>query len=457
MIRRIFMVASREFLATVSSKGFILGVLMMPILLVLVIVIAPRIMGAHGPQVHGTIEVIDSTGHVLPELRAALDPDAIAAGRMEDLRRRQALQKEIAERTGASDAIEEEEPTIAPSPVLTIVERPPATDLTSAKTSLVAEEGEPRSLALIVIHEDAVTRRDGDAEYGTYDLYVSKSLNGDTESVLHDSLREALVAARLKRSNLVPSDIEAKTRVERPNPVLVTASGEREAQRWLTRALPFISGLLLFMGVVAGGQTLMTSTVEEKSSRVVEVLLAAVAPLELMWGKLIAQLGVGLLIVGVYVTSGLLSLVQFSMVGLIDPALVGYLVAFYLLAYLVYGALMLAIGAAVNQIADAQSLLGPVMMLLLLPYILTPMIGQAPNAPLSVAASFIPPINLFAMLARLASDTPPPAWQVWLTMLIGFGTAALTVWFAAKVFRIGLLMHGKPPNLSTMIRWVRMA
>lgn len=454
MIRRIFMVTRREFLATVTSKGFILGVLTMPLLLLMVVVLAPRIMGSHGPQVHGTIAVIDSTGRVLPELRIALDPDQIAARRMEQARRERALQNEIANRTDAEEA---EPLEIAPSPVLEIDEHPASADLKAAKASLVATEGEPEHLALAVIHDDAVERRGPDAEYGTYDLYVSKSLNGDTESAVHEALKEALVAARLKSSDLNPSEIKAKTRVSGTNSILVTASGERETQRWLTGALPFISGLLLFMSVIAGGQTLMTSTVEEKSSRVVEVLLAAVAPLELMWGKLIAQLCVGLLIVAVYVGSGMLSLVQFSMVGLIDPTLIVYLAVFYLLAYLVYGALMLSIGAAVNQIADAQSLLGPVMMLLLIPYALTPMIGQAPNSPLSVAASFIPPINLFAMLARVASDAPPPAWQVWLTMLIGFGTAALTVWFAAKVFRIGLLMHGKPPNLRTMLRWVRMA
>jgi ABC-type Na+ efflux pump permease subunit len=407
--------------------------------------------------VHGTIAVIDTTGRVLPELRATLHPDAIAARKMEQARREAALRQEVSEQAGVVESGESQAPEIPPSPVLTIVEQPDGGDLQAAKTSLVATEGESEHLALVVIHDDAVAPAGEAGEYGAYDLYVSKNLNDDTESLLHESLREALVSARLKRSDLVPSEVEAQMRVSRPNAILVTASGERETQRWLTRGLPFISGLLLFMGVIAGGQTLMTSTVEEKSSRVVEVLLAAVAPLELMWGKLIAQLGVGLLIVGVYIGSGVLSLVQFSMFGLLDPMLIVYLLIFYLLAYLVFGALMLSIGAAVNQIADAQSLIGPVMMLLLLPYILTPMMGQAPNAPLSVAASFIPPINLFAMLARIASDSPPPGWQVVLTIVIGLGTAALTVWFAAKVFRIGLLMHGKPPNFRTMIRWVRMA
>jgi ABC-2 type transport system permease protein len=160
---------------------------------------------------------------------------------------------------------------------------------------------------------------------------------------------------------------------------------------------------------------------------------------------------------GVYISLGLLMLFQFAMIGLIDPLLIVYLVIFYLLSYLIFGALMSAIGAAVNQMADAQSLMGPIMLLLLAPYILSPMIGRAPNSTFSVVVSFIPPINAFAMMARLASDAPPPFWQVGLTILVGLGAAAAAVWFAAKIFKIGLLMHGKPPNFATMIRWAREA
>jgi ABC-type Na+ efflux pump permease subunit len=145
------------------------------------------------------------------------------------------------------------------------------------------------------------------------------------------------------------------------------------------------------------------------------------------------------------------------MLGSFDPMLAVYLIVFFLITYLVYGALMLSIGAAVNQLADAQSLMGPVMLLLIAPYVLAPVVGRAPNSTFSVAASFIPPVNTFVMIARLASDSPPPAWQVWLTALVGVGAACVTVWFAAKVFKIGLLMHGKPPNFATLIRWAREA
>jgi ABC-type Na+ efflux pump permease subunit len=216
-------------------------------------------------------------------------------------------------------------------------------------------------------------------------------------------------------------------------------------------------GILLFMFVMMGGQGLMTSTVEEKSSRVVEVLLAAVSPLELMWGKLIGHLGVSLVTMAVYIALGVLALLQFAMFGLFDPLLILYLVLFFLMAYLMFGALMQAIGAAVNQMADAQSLMGPVMLLLIVPYVLTPIIGRNPDSALALAASFIPPVNCFVMLARLASSTPPPVWQVLLSLLASLAGAIAAVWFAAKVFRIGLLMHGKPPSFATLVKWARMS
>ena len=101
--------------------------------------------------------------------------------------------------------------------------------------------------------------------------------------------------------------------------------------------------------------------------------------------------------------------------------------------------------------------MGPVMLLLIVPYVLTPMIGQAPNSAVSVALSFVPPMNAFAMLARLASSTPPPIWQVFVSIGIAIAAAALVVWFAAKVYRVGLLMQGKPPNFRTLLRWARQA
>jgi ABC-type Na+ efflux pump permease subunit len=441
---RIWMVAARDFVATVSAKGFLIGLLLGPAMILLLVTLMPRIVNSPSPQVRGEVAVIDRTGSVLPELRVALAPDSIAERRARNARMLP---------PGAPGA-----PGGAPVPMLGVMERPASAEAQQEKSWLIGQAAEAgHHLALIVIPQDARTRSPGKAEYGTYELYVAKGVNEATEGVIHDALREALVASRLKAQGIDREDIEATMRVQRPEAIVVAVQGEQAANRVLRRLLPFICGVLLFIAVITGGTALMTSTIEEKSSRVIEVLLAAVSPLELMCGKLLAQLGVSLLMLSVYVGLGLFSLFQFTVEGVLEPMLVVYLGLFFLVAYLTYGALMLTIGAAVSQQSDAQSMLTPVMLLLVLPYMLAGFIGQAPNSALSVTLSFVPPLNTFVMLARLASDAPPPAWQVALTILLGLAFAALVLWFAAKVFRIALLIHGKPPSYATLIRWARMA
>ena len=443
MMQRISMVAAHNFTAAVSSKGFLIGLLIMPVMMGLVLVVGPRILNARSPAIVGQVVVNDSTGSVSSELRAALTPEAIAA------RRAQAL------RNGTAPGGQGRNLAI---PRISVIDRPPAEPVQIGKDWLIQPaRASERHLALVVVRPDAVVRSAANAEYGSYDLYISSRLDEGTETVIVDAMQQALRSARLKVDGIDPAAVQTAMNVVKPTSVTVGANGERQTQRGLARALPLICGVLILIGVVTGGQMLMVSTVEEKSSRIVEVLLAAVSPLELMWGKLLGQLGVGFLMLAVYLGLGILTLVQYSMIGMIDPMLIVYLLVFYFLAYLVYSALMMAIGAAVSRTADAQSLVGPVVLLVLVPYMLVPMIGQAPNSTISVVLSFIPPFNSFAMLARLASGTPPPLWQVFGSMVAGVAAACIAVWFAAKVFKIGLLMHGKPPNFATLVRWARMA
>jgi ABC-2 type transport system permease protein len=452
-MKKIGLVAQREFLATVSTKGFIVGLLIVPALIGLAALIGPRIINAQSPQVRGDVAVIDATGLVAPELRQALNYDAIVARRTETTRRALGQAAPGLSGTASDEAARQIANRV---PRLRLVERPADADVQQEKKWLLQGTPEERHLALIVVHPNAV-RRDGQGNFGAYDLYVSRGIEEATESTVYEGLRQALVGARLTAGNLDPELVEATMQVARPSSVIVSQGGEQRAQRGFTQSLPLMLGVLMFVSVMIGGQALMTSTIEEKSSRVVEVLLAAVSPFELMAGKLLGQLAVGLLSLSVYLALALLALWSFAMLGLVDLMLVVYLLVFFLITYLIFGALMMAIGASVNQMAEAQSLMGPVMLLLLLPYMLSPMIGRAPNSTFSIAVSFIPPVNTFAMMSRLASDAPPPAWQVWLTVLVGIGGAAAAVWFAAKIFRIGLLMHGKPPNFATLIKWARAA
>ena len=214
---------------------------------------------------------------------------------------------------------------------------------------------------------------------------------------------------------------------------------------------------LLFMGVMGSGQGMLTTTIEEKSSRVIEVLLSAVSPMQLMAGKLLGHMGISLLGMSLYLVVGLLMLSSFSLFGLIDASLILYLFIFYLIAFFTIGSLMMAIGSAVNDLREAQSLLMPVTLLLIVPWMFWMPISRNPSSTFAVVVSFLPPVNSFAMLLRLASADPPPAWQVWISIALGVAGVVGATWVAAKVFRIGLLMFGKPPNFATLVRWVRAA
>jgi ABC-2 type transport system permease protein len=215
--------------------------------------------------------------------------------------------------------------------------------------------------------------------------------------------------------------------------------------------------VLLFMGVMFAGQGMLTSTVEEKSNRVIEVLLSAASPMQLMGGKLLGHMGISMIAIGLYLGLGLALLASFSLFGLLDLTLIPYLVIFFLIAFFTLGSLMMAVGAAVNDMREAQSMQAPLIWILVLPWLLWMPILRDPNGPIAIVTSFVPPLNPFGMLLRLASASPPPAWQVWLSIAIGIAGVLGAVWIAAKVFRIGILMFGKAPDFRTLVRWLRAA
>ena len=136
------------------------------------------------------------------------------------------------------------------------------------------------------------------------------------------------------------------------------------------------------------------------------------------------------------------------MLGLLDPLLIVYLIVFFLVGYLIFASVFAAVGAAVNEMREAQSLMTPIMLALMAPWFFAAPIGRDPNSAFSVAMSLIPPVNTFAMMIRLASTTPPPFWQVGPEHRHWLASAVVAMWFAAKIFKVGLLMHGKPPNIG---------
>lgn len=455
-LAKVLQIAWREFTATVLTKAFLLGILMVPLMAGLAVLVIPWIAKQEQTVAfEGTLLLVDGSGGVADGLEAWLAPEAFDARRRETMQRLDGLVQgalpagtPAVAATAADGAVAE---ALGPVPRIRVERLPAGSDDAEARARLRGT-GPDAPFGVVVVASGALS-----AGAEPYTLNVREAVDDRVVDAVREGLRDALVRARLAQRGLDADAVRALLRVDRAPVVRLGADGEESRSEILSRLLPTVFMLLLFLAAITGGQMLMTSTIEEKSSRVVELLLAAVSPMQLMAGKILGQGAVALLMLGVYGAVGMAGLAAAAAIGLLEPALLAWLVVFFLIAYVTLAALMAAIGAAVNEIREAQSLLVPVMLAMSLPMMLNVPLARDPNGTLATVLSLVPPISPMVMVLRLSSNTPPPGWQVALSVVLGLVGVALAVWLAAKVFRIGLLMHGKPPDLRTLWRWIRMS
>lgn len=222
--------------------------------------------------------------------------------------------------------------------------------------------------------------------------------------------------------------------------------------------MPFMFAMLLGLSIVTGGQYLLQGVSEEKESRILESMLCTVAAEDLLAGKLLGLGGAGLTLVAVWMAAGAFTaapsaaLLQFSF----PPLLLVLAVVYFVLGYLFYASLMTGIGAVTNNMREAQQFAFMFTFSNFIPFIMLPKLMNHPDSGAAVALSLFPPTAPVTMMLRMAipSSSVPP-WQIALSLAL----LAAAVWFAvraaARVFRIGLLLHGKTPNLPEILRWAR--
>jgi ABC-2 type transport system permease protein len=448
-MRKILLVAKRDFLATVSTKGFIIAIMVPPLIWGSIIVGFPRLMNNRVPAITGSVAVIDQTGQVTDGVRRYLEPNAMLARRDASLSR--AIESTPMAGAGGAAA---RRAALGELPHFEIAESP-LSALAGQKERLTHDLAQ-RQLAVLVVHPNAVVPN-VEGVFGDYELFVRRNLDGRVQNELRNAAAEAIIDARVRAAGLDRRRIDALTKVGRPSSVTVTTAGDSATRADFAGLLPMGFTILLMISVMTSGQYLLTTTIEEKSSRTMEVILSAVSPFELLTGKIIGQMAVGLTILITYSSIGILGLVSMAMFGLIDPSLLLYLLIFFLITYVIMGSIMAAIGSAVNELREAQPLMTPITLLMMVPWLFWYPISREPNSVFATVVSFIPPMNAFAMLLRLTSTSPPPMWQVWLSIAVGIAAAGAALWLASRVFKIGLLMHGRPPNIATLVKWARQA
>jgi ABC-type Na+ efflux pump permease subunit len=219
--------------------------------------------------------------------------------------------------------------------------------------------------------------------------------------------------------------------------------------------VPFFFMFLMFAGTVGANQHLLTSVIEEKNSRIVEVVLSSVSPFQFMAGKILGLSAISLTVVCFWGLAAYGAATYHGMTGIVNVTNVGYFLIYFVLGYLLFSSIFVAIGSACNTLKEAQSFMMPVMLVLVMPMIAWMYFTQHPNALWSVVLSFIPPVTPMVMILRLSARPDISLVQIFASIIVLAASVPLVMWASARIFRTGILMYGKPASPRELLRWLR--
>lgn len=431
-------IIAREFSERVAKKSFIITTLLMPLLMVVMMVAPALIMKWSTPE-SKTIAVADSSGVVIPVL---------------------------ADKIKQVDYIKIVPTTL---PVDTVM----ADD---------AYDG------ILVVGSDIV------AHPANATFYTRDNIGVETESLFGGAITDAVEAQRLLKYNIdnlgaIMDEVKVDTTL---NVLRYEKDSEgKSISSAVSMGLGIVMTFILYMFLLMYGQMVMTSIIEEKNNRVLELVVSSVKPTQLMLGKI---LGVGLVaVVQIVIWAVLMCMVSGLLLPLLIPAemseqismfnagsynaatstidpetvkamamftSVGYIakIFLYLLLFLVggflfYASIFAAIGSAVDNVQDASQLQTFAILPIILAFLFSLSIANNPNGTAAVWMSMIPFTSPMVMLSRIAFDVS--GWQVWLSLIILYASFVGMAWISGKIYRVGIFMYGKKPNIKDLIRWAR--
>ncbi len=440
----VVLIAWREFRHTALTTGFIFGAVAMPVLMFGVIALIPMLITNEVPPLVGEIAIVDPSETILPRAKVKLETPPTREETIEEL-----TENPPTDTGSRMEAASELASGAAPQRIEVAWRSETALESIDALKEHVKNGS---LLAAALITPDML---DPTKDAIAFEYYIPTSLSPKHVNQISRAIRKSVEDERIKRSGLDAAALGRLTNPPDPNTTRISPEGgESEENTELRFLVPGAFMMLLWICVFTSANYLLTTTIEEKSNKVMEVLLAATSPMQLLSGKIMGYAMVSIVMLVMYGGLGLAGLSAAAMMDLVPTMHLVYLAVFFVMASVMVSAMMAAVGSAVSDLREAQSLVGPVMMLLIVPLMLWMPIVQNPNGALATIASFIPPASPFVMILRLtAAMEPIPIWQTVLSIAWGFACAYGMLWGAARIFRIGVLMQGKPPTPRELVKW----
>jgi ABC-2 type transport system permease protein len=437
-MRKVIVIAVREYQAAVRSKAFIIALLALPVFMGGGIFVQ-MLMKDRVDISDKRIGIVDQSGKLLDALTKAAEKhnsEDIFAGEGDERRQ------------------------IKPRFVLSAFDAGPET-VDELALELSNRVRNKELFAFVIIRPDVAAL---EGKGGTDESPVLYHSNNPTYSDVPDWLGQVInrevQTLRLRQLNLDPKVVQQATRpIEVDFRQLVsrdesgTIQEAKKANRLAGVFVPMGFMMLMFAMIMVGAQPLMHSTLEEKMNRIAEVLLASVSPFQLMMGKLLGMVAVSLTMLTIYLGTAAYAVFHAGYGSMFPGYLVIWFVVFQVLAVLMFGSVFCAVGAAVTDLKEAQSLVMPVMLIVVAPMFIWLNVVREPNATSSVVMSLFPPATPMLMVLRQSTPEGVPAWQPVLGIGLVLAATAVCVFAAGRIFRVGILMQGKGARLGEMMRW----
>lgn len=431
-MNKTWIIIQREFAVRVKKKAFILLTILMPFLITAVVFV-PALLGQLNDKRHSKVAVIDVTGKYADALH---DTDKITFDRKE---------------AGATQR---------------------------DRIKFLLEDGDKPYDAVVDIcspldHTGAVT------------IYSTSEVPHEVEDYINTRLTERLRKDKLSAYHI--ADVEQLVKDAGLTFKARTVKWDKDGNTTVSSSMiagmvGLVLSLFIYTFILSYGSMVMQGVMEEKTNRIVEIMVSSVKPCQLMLGKIagIALVGLSQFLIWLLMLVSIFSIVgavfglsmsgdmpatmpqgmpttdemELLMVlqGMNHVQIVALFILYFIGGYLLFASVFAAIGASINEQQDSQQFMMPIIIIFVFALYAGMFSMENPDGPLALWCSFIPFTSPVVMMVRIPFDIP--LWQVTLSLLLLYGTSALIIWLSARIYRVGILMYGKKPDIKEMIKWI---
>jgi ABC-2 type transport system permease protein len=430
-------IVKREYIQRVRAKMFIVTTLLLPLVMSLFGIVPAIIININAGSAM-RVAVVDQTGTMYEHLKNAAASD----GQSDQQSQNNNAAAGFGRRSLADFVLEEVNPA-------------------DRSTEQIRSELDQRLRAkeidgYVILPPDFLNH--GQAEF----------FNRNPGDLLSRGILQSALNRAVREQRLIEANVDTQTRQELFQPVRLQAlkigDGGAERDSGERFALVFVIGFVMYLAILMYGQVILGAVIEEKETRIAEILFSSVKPFTLMMGKLVGVSLVALTQLAIWGTA----FTAFALYGVNLLASRGmrvnipsipfshyvYFALFFLLGYFIYSTIYALVGSMVTTAQEGGQLAMPIILILVVSFYLFLPVSRSPDSSFSFWVSMIPFSAPVAMLVRIVTQTPP-FWQIALSLVIGFSSVLLIMWFASRIYRVGMLMYGKRASIPEALRWAR--